>query len=458
MPLSADTQVLQEGPTGPGKRFGATSADPIAFFGATPIVQPSLGGASAIGASVAVGSIATMATSQSPTSVDAQTTVERTLTPYVGTNAGTGMTWQIAAGDFLMVNKPTSQAGLGIGNVRRIAASVGVTFNNWTAATVTPTAGQAYGIVAIRGLTTLTAVLTPVSVAANTTAEQTFTVTGVSATGVISVSKPTAQTTLDIVGYRAISANTIGITFGNTSPSTPVVPTAGETYTVFQTPGIAGVSNVVLIEANIGASGGPTGTAVSALGVTVTGLAATDAIMGVSKPTIQAGAALLGGFVSGANVLGVSFVELAATVTPTAGEVYAVTINRPNPAAPCVIYSSTQTPAGVAADTTAEQTFTVTGIVAGSVVIVNKPTAQAGLGIVGARVSGTDTIAVTFCNATAAVITPTAGEAYRIANFQQAIPDSGNAFVFSVNPGQYSNTTLVNAVQTALLSLGLVAA
>jgi len=72
------------------------------------------------------------------------------------------------------------------------------------------------------------------------------------------------------------------------------------------------------------------------------------------------------------------------------------------------------TPAIVAANTTAEQTFTVRGLVYGSVVIVNKPTAQAGLGIVGFRVSATDTLAITFSNNTGVGITPTAGETYLV--------------------------------------------
>lgn len=451
--MDTETITWNIAPGGVGTNLG----DQLGAFGADPTTQPSGSAQVALARGVAGGSIATMATSQSPTSVDTATTVERTLTPYVGTNAGTGMTWQIASGDFLMVSKPTAQAGLGIGNVRRIAASVGVTFSNFSAATVTPTAGEKYGIVAIRGLTTLTAVLTPAAVAAATTTEQQFTVAGLRTGEVVAVSKPTAQTTLDIVGARVISANLMGITFGNTSATTPITPTAGETYTIFSTGGIDVASNTVLVEANIGASGGPTGTAVAALGVTMTGLAASDAVMGVMKPTLQAGAALLGGFVSAASVLGLSFWENAATVTPTAGEVYSVALYRPNPAAPCVVYTSAPTLAGVAANTTAEQSFTVTGVVAGSAVIVNKPTAQAGLGIVGARVSGTNVIAVNLCNATASVITPTAAETYSIANFQQAIPDAGSAWVYSVNQANYQAAILANAIRAALVAEGFVA-
>lgn len=72
-------------------------------------------------------------------------------------------------------------------------------------------------------------------------------------------------------------------------------------------------------------------------------------------------------------------------------------------------------PANVAANTTAEQSFTVTGLKTGDIVLGNKPTAQAGLGVVGMRVSATDTLAITFVNATASGITPTASQTWTFA-------------------------------------------
>lgn len=75
-------------------------------------------------------------------------------------------------------------------------------------------------------------------------------------------------------------------------------------------------------------------------------------------------------------------------------------------------YTATLSPAIVAANTTAEQLFTVTGVKTGDVVVVNKPTAQAGLGIVGIRVSAANQVGITFSNNTAAGITPTASEVY----------------------------------------------
>lgn len=80
-----------------------------------------------------------------------------------------------------------------------------------------------------------------------------------------------------------------------------------------------------------------------------------------------------------------------------------------------VVYSQALSPSIVAANTTAEQTFTVTGVTtADKIIAINKPTAQAGLGIVGMRASAANTVAITFSNNTAAGITPTAAETYQI--------------------------------------------
>lgn len=77
------------------------------------------------------------------------------------------------------------------------------------------------------------------------------------------------------------------------------------------------------------------------------------------------------------------------------------------------VISVTLSPAEVAANTSAEQTFTVNGILAGDHVLVNKPTAQAGLGIVGSR-AALNTLYITFMNATGTPITPTASQTYTV--------------------------------------------
>jgi hypothetical protein len=79
----------------------------------------------------------------------------------------------------------------------------------------------------------------------------------------------------------------------------------------------------------------------------------------------------------------------------------------------------TISPASVGANTTAEQTFTLNGALVGDFVNVTKPTTQAGLGIVNARVSAANTLAITFSNNTGGGIVPTAGETY-IVNLDRA--------------------------------------
>ena len=76
--------------------------------------------------------------------------------------------------------------------------------------------------------------------------------------------------------------------------------------------------------------------------------------------------------------------------------------------------SVTLSPALIAANTSAEQTFTVNGLLAGDHVSVNKPTAQAGMAVVGTRVTAANTLGITFGNFTAANITPTAAQVYLI--------------------------------------------
>lgn len=84
-----------------------------------------------------------------------------------------------------------------------------------------------------------------------------------------------------------------------------------------------------------------------------------------------------------------------------------------NTLAQCVV-RVTLSPASVAANTTAQQTFTVNGLALGDFVEVNKPTHQAGLGIAGCRVTAADTLAITFVNATGGAIVPTASEVYTV--------------------------------------------
>src|SRR6185312_7579334 len=77
-------------------------------------------------------------------------------------------------------------------------------------------------------------------------------------------------------------------------------------------------------------------------------------------------------------------------------------------------YQHTLTTGSVGATTTLETTSTVTGILAADVIAVNKPAAQAGLGIAGYRATAADTIGVNYTNISSGAITPTSTDAYDI--------------------------------------------
>jgi hypothetical protein len=77
------------------------------------------------------------------------------------------------------------------------------------------------------------------------------------------------------------------------------------------------------------------------------------------------------------------------------------------------IITQTLTPVSVAATTAAEQTFTVPGLLTTDMVDVNWPGSATAVGLVGARVSAANTLALTFVNPTAGGLVPTAG-AYKI--------------------------------------------
>lgn len=446
-----------------GTLLGQSSTDKIGFYSSSataPVVQPSGNAQAAVTRGSQAGVIATFVSTQSPSAVAQGTTAEQTLT----IQSGTGGTMLLAAGDLVYVNKPTSQAGLGVGNVRVSSGNtLGITFDNIPAAggNITPTASQGYAVVALRGIGTikLTAVLSPASVAANTTAEQCFTVTGVRVGDLLQVNKPTAQAGLDIGNVRVGGNNSACITFLNDTAS-PITPTASESYIFAGLAGLDAMNNDVFYGMNVGTVGaiGP-GTVVTGGSTTLTGVLATDVVTGIMKPTLQAAAtnaAIPYSAIATADTMTLSFFGVGTGYTPTASEVYGIRTARIAPVAPLLLYSQSLAPVSVASATCAEQTFTVTGLIAASPVWVNKPSAQAGLSINGVRVSAASTLAINYCNMTGTAIVPST-ETYTIGNFQVPTPGAGNVVYQSVIPTMIANTTLTNAIRAAFVSLGLLA-
>ena len=76
----------------------------------------------------------------SPAAVSANTSAEQTFTVN-----------GLQAGDHVAVNKPSAQTGLAIVNVRVSAANtLAITFGNFTAGSITPTASEVYLVLVSR--------------------------------------------------------------------------------------------------------------------------------------------------------------------------------------------------------------------------------------------------------------------------------------------------------------------
>lgn len=80
-------------------------------------------------------------------------------------------------------------------------------------------------------------------------------------------------------------------------------------------------------------------------------------------------------------------------------------------------FSVTINPTAVSANTTSNQTFTVTGLTTNDRVVVNKPTHTAGIIVGNAYCSAANTLAITFGNLTAGSIDPPS-EIYRVVSIR----------------------------------------
>lgn len=124
--------------------------------------------------------------------------------------------------------------------------------------------------------------------------------------------------------------------------------------------------------------------------------------------------------VDGSNP-GPNYAQLPDTVQMPVGNIWKVGV-----------FSVTLSPIQLGATTNSEQTFAATGIglLTTDLVVVQKPTTQAGILIGGARVSAADTLAINFANISAASVTPTQAEVYKVGVFRVqpnwTAPVSGN--------------------------------
>ena len=150
-----------------------------------------------------------------------------------------------------------------------------------------------------------------------------------------------------------------------------------------------------------------------------------------------------------------------AAVTPSATEVYGITTLTQTPTPPFTVLNQLLTPVSVAAQTTAEQGFTVPGLAftnsSPCTVFVNKPSYQTGLVIAGVRVSAANTLQITYENVTAAAIVPTA-ENYTIGVFNAVGPGGGvpgSWVALSARTSYVQLVNLVNEMQQALAESGI---
>jgi hypothetical protein len=468
-PTSGPSQIGGRDPA--GEQFGNAA---YGFFGGTPAGQPFGNNQAAQLRGQQAGVVTTYSTYQTnfaSAGVATITSAEAGLTVMQGTTTSARVL--LTAGDMLYVNKPTSQAGLGIGNVRVSASNIiGLTISNPTAATLTPTVNQVYTIVTTRGLPTIALTLSPAAVGPDVTVEQQFTVVptaaapqGIPVGSLVQVMKPTAQAGLDIVGCRAVSNNVVGITFANLTAAT-ITPTAAESYTVQALQPLDAHNNFMVLTLNGGAVGaiGAEGTIITGGNVTFAGVLATDIPVGppLAPTAANNGAATTNSSspafsILTANVMTMWFNGIGTASTPSANVSFDQVIFRLNPTAPLVIYNPALVPVSVAANTTAEQTFTVTGLLASSAVWVNKPSFTNGLGIAGVRVSALNTLAINYINVTSAAIVPPA-ETYVVGNFQQLGPGATTSNTSGGAVSQPSVAALVSSAnQLAKLRNDLVA-
>jgi hypothetical protein len=459
MPLSNEVHILQVGPQNPD---GVVIPSPSAYGvttspGATPISNnlqaavPSAGigtfNQSGGAASLTVFNSATT----SPSSVATITVAEQSFTmPTVPPMLTT---------DLIIVNKPTVDAGIGLCMSRvSTTTAIALAFANVTAGTLTPTATQSYLVTSIGTNMLLSATLTPAAVAAGTVVEQTFSVAGVNAGMLINVNKPTTQAGLGVLSARGVSNGVLGITFINPTAGV-LTPTAAEVYKVAALPGLVAANQLLQFGIAIGSVTCAANTTAEKI-LQENTLLGSDIWVGATKPTLQAGIGITGGRVSPTSAaVYVTIVNAtAAVVTPTSTELYGVTVYRPIAGAVMSVYTATLAPTSVAANTSAEQTFTVTGLVSGAPVAVSPQynvSSTVGVGIAGARVSATNTLALCFINATAGAIVPPAGS-YLIAQFNVGAPTAGNSVVQQIS---HINNTLVaetNAIRQALISYGAI--
>jgi hypothetical protein len=369
-------------------------------------------------------------------------------------------------------NKPTHQAGLGIGSVRCLTTGIfSLDYVNLTASSITPTATDVYDMVEFKqSPLTATATVTSPLLLPQSTNEVIVTVgTGIALPGyAVVVNKPQAQTTAGStviappMAARVVGVNQVAITLGNPGTTAAgIVPTV-EAYNFAFIPQINSNNPFITYGFPANQNASTASTNVEATN-TVTGIVLTDVPVGVTRVSSAVGVstAVVGASVRANNVGTLLYVTPNGAQTDTSSAVYPVTILRQNAANPVQMYYPALTGTTVVASTTVEVTTTVTGLLVSSSVIVNKPTFTPGIAVLNARVSAANTLAVTYGNfTTSSIVVP--AETYTVANVQLQGPGAGvtvtagNFVGVTYNPGLQESIRNAQALRNSLVALNLI--
>ena len=369
------------------------------------------------------------------------------------------------------INKPSHNAGLGLGAVRCLTTGIfNIDYVDLTGAAVTPTATDVYDIIEFKqSPLTATATVTPALMLPQSTQDITVTVgTNIALPGyAVVVNKPQAQTTAGstviapVMSARVTGVNTVAITIGNPGTTAAGITPTAEAYAFAFVPQIV-ATNPFVTYGVPAAQNAIAATSVVEQTSAVTGLLASDVAVGFTKgATTQVSTAPIVMRVTSAGVMGVTYACISGTQTPTSNEIYPVTVLRQNALNPVVMYYPTLNGTTCAASTTVEATTTVNGLLVSSSVIVNKPTYTNGLLVLNARVSAANTLAVTYGNFTTSSIT-VPSEVYTVANVQLQGPGTGaqittgNFMGVTYNPSLQESIRNAYALRQALVSMNLI--
>lgn len=456
-----------------GAQAGRTSQDAVAFYGAVPVSQR----ASALQQIVTVSQTAGLLVVAQTNSQKEPTLTAQNISSMFITLTGAPM---LSSADVVVLNKQIPLAQFGVAGVRVSTSSpaintliltlMGANLNTSGLSTTTPTSDQ-YLMAAFRGSVVNSVALTPASVAANNTAEQQFTVTGIAPGMLVALTKPTDQQSLGIAGTRVVSNNVLGVTFINTG-NTAITPSA-ETYNYVAMAGAAPISPYITFGINMSQAGVITVTGagpLTATNITVTGVQNSDQVIGIGQNILMNASTVTGDkpILIGAQVstqvpnqVQLKFLNAVtpSTITAISTDTWLVPMLRQNCEAPMTVYPATVTTANIGPFTCTEIGVTVTGITVSCAILVSKPSFTSGIGVLGYRVSSVaatgSTVGITFGNPTSATIAiPT--ETYSVAAFKPYI-GVGHYVQQMISPLNVQSVALTNEMRNTLAGMGIFA-